>query len=464
MDLYQQLRNDIHHINHEFARLRVQAKITTKRTRIGGAQLVYYGLTLGGHTRVAEIEKMLPDLNRVFSRSRRTRSALRLDAVTMCLEAEHPAPTPLFWSPRLMERTAAHTMTLGMSYHDGDRAERIAFADYPHALVAGETNSGKTGLIRNMLTSLAYSTSPDELRVILVDLKNEDLVPFQRLPHTMTFAGTRDAAEQAIRWVWQQKEDRVAHPDRKPYRILLVIDELAQLAAIKGIMDLLGDIMSIGRSKLINVIVATQSPTEDGGMGGLMKANLPLRLIGKVSDGQSYTATRRKNAGADLLPGKGSFLKIAGPDLYRFQSFKMEDDDAKRAIALINQQWRAQKAAPVLEPVLEPHAHTLVVEPLRTILEPVLEPLRTGSRTVPEPSRTAAAPRFPLTEKRGLTPIEADEVRRLYETMSKSELCRLVYGSKNGQYMDWLNEALNANPSSADHKIIRLRPTGTGGI
>jgi len=68
---------------------------------------------------------------------------------------------------------------------------------------------------------------------------------------------------------------------------------------------------------------------------------------------------------------------------------------------------------------------------------------------------------FPLSEKRRLTSVEASKIRRLNaEGASKSELCRMAYGSKNGQYMEWINAALATDD---DSKIIRLPRTGTGG-
>jgi S-DNA-T family DNA segregation ATPase FtsK/SpoIIIE len=168
--------------------------------------------------------------------------------------------------------------------------------------VAGETGSGKTVLVRNLITSLAYATSPDELRMVLVDPKNEDLRPYADLPHVLLFAGRQEDVATAINRVAAEVDARVNNPQRKPYRLLLIVDELAQLTNINGAIKTLGSIMSIGRSKLVNCVVCTQQPTEEGGMGSMMKANVPLRLVGAVSAGQSYTATRRKNAGADMLP------------------------------------------------------------------------------------------------------------------------------------------------------------------
>jgi hypothetical protein len=171
-------------------------------------------------------------------------------------------------------------------------------------------------------------------------------------------------------------------------------------------------------------------------MGSMMKANVPLRLIGAVSAGQSYTATRRKNAGADMLPGNGAFLFIKGLELYRFQSYFMDSTDEHHAVAMIGQRWNAEPVEPV-EPVQGRTAVSLVYEPHEPHREPV----------------------FPLLDKRPLTDKEAAAVRRMAaDGASKSELCRLVYSAKSGRYLEWINEALQD-----DGKIIRLKRTGTGG-
>ena len=194
--------------------------------------------------------------------------------------------------------------------------------------------------------------------------------------------------------------------------------------------------MSIGRSKLINCVVATQSPTVEGGAGSMMKANVPLRLIGAVSAGQSYTATRRKNAGADMLPGNGAFLFIKGLELYRFQSYFMDSQDERHAVAMVGQKWDAPVQAP-------------------TELLPEVAPPCTTHAPVLAPPVAPIECQFPLSEKRALTDQEAAAVRRLAaDGMSKNWLCTHVYGAKSARYMEWINAALGGDD---DGKVIKLR-------
>lgn len=444
MDIRTQVIQDAKALHGELQRLGVDAGIDPKRCVPGGNQLAFYGLRLRGKARAADVAKVLPELERTISRSRRSRTHLRFDEMLLRFEAEHPDKQPLQWLPSIMRRTRPNSAALGVSYHDGEQVASFSFDDVPQVLVAGETGSGKTVLVRNILTSLCYATSPDELRIVLVDPKNEDLLPYRDLPHTLLFAGLPADVATAIERVTAEVQARVADPTRKPFRLLLVVDELAQLTNIAGSIKQLGDIMSIGRSKLVNCLVCTQQPTEEGGMGSMMKANVPLRLIGAVSAGQSYTATRRKGAGADMLPGNGAFLFIKGMELYRFQSYFMDGVDERHAVAMVRQRWGRRHSEP-LEPVLTGDTASLVVEPHGTTLKPVLEPPQNRIEPFVEP----------LEDKRPLTPKEAIQAQELYQAgLSKTALCKRVYGSKNGQYMEWINAALDAVD---DGKIIQLQ-------
>lgn len=438
MNLKEQIVSDAKALQAQLQRLQIGASIDPKRCTPGGDQLAFFGLKLHGKTAAADVAKALPELMRAISQSRRKRTHLRLDDIMLRLEAEHPARKPLQWLPSIMRHTKPHSAALGIAHHDGEQPVIVSLADIPQILVAGETGSGKTVLLRNFITSLAYSTSPDELKMVLVDPKNEDLRPYANLPHVVRFAGTQDAVAAALDYVAKEVQARIADPSRKPYRLLLIVDELAQLTQINGAIKTLGSIMSIGRSKLVNCVVCTQQPTEEGGMGSMMKANVPLRLIGAVSAGQSYTATRRKNAGADMLPGNGAFLFIKGLELYRFQSYFMDSLDERHAVAMVGQKWNAP-----LAPVQAPTELLPEVAPPCTTHAPVLAP--------------PVAPiecQFPLSEKRSLTDQEAAAVRRLAaDGMSKNWLCTHVYGTKSTRYMEWINAALGGD----DDKIIKLR-------
>lgn len=327
-------------LNQELRRMEIAASIDPRRCTPGGNQLAFYGVKLHGKTKAVDVAKVVGELSRVISRSRRKRTYLRFDEMLLRLETEHPERQPLQWSPRLMERCQPHTAVLGMSYYDGESKVIVSLNDVPQILVAGETGSGKTVLLRNFITSVAYNTSPSDLRMIFIDPKNEDLRPYANLPHVELFAGKPEDIEAAISRIEQEIIKRSDDHARKPYRLLIVIDELAWAIEGRDTQRRVGRIMGIGRSKLINVVACTQQPTEEGGMGAMMKANVPMRLVGAVSAGQSYTATRRRNAQADMLPPKcGAFLFIAGLDMYRFHTFLMDDDAERRAVALVCEKW-----------------------------------------------------------------------------------------------------------------------------
>jgi hypothetical protein len=342
-----------------------------------------------------------------------------------------------------------HTMLIGRSYNGKENAdETVSVADSGscHALIVGITGAGKSVLLQNMMLSLTAGTSPEELKIVIVDLKNEDMLPFRGLPHVLTFAGTKDKAIEAIRFVYDEKEKRVANAGYKPYRLVLWIDEMAQLAAMKDCAEMLGDLASIGRGKLINLVGATQHPTEKGGLGGLLKANFPVRLVGMVASGQSYVATGRPKVHADLLPGKGAFLRIQGPQVQRFQSFNIEANDVELMANHIAGMWNKGK-----QPVVT-GGYDGGRKPVITGYNGGYERLHTSEAT---PKRITGysgcqSAIFPVNIGRPLTEGEARAVRQLatsaqFDYNGKPSLNKLtlhVYGSKDPSRLNWVKEAL----------------------
>lgn len=449
-------------INKYMQHNKIRAKVDKRHSVCVETGYLSYALTLAMDERFAKVEAMQRELSTILAAARRRVGlpsdvqAIPISFPRLALELPHPQPKPLLATNAALTSAKPHTMLAGRSYIEGPYDEYILFDDTPHVLVAGSTNAGKSVLLQTMLLSLAAGTSPTDCKWVLIDLKNEDLVPFESLPHVLTFAGTKAAALDALRWVQAEKDKRVANRGYKPYRVVLVIDEMAQLAGFSEAREILGDLASIGRSKDVNVIGATQSVTKEGGMGALLKANFIVRLVGQVAPGQSQYATNRPQTHADLLPGRGAFLRCQGPHVYRFQSFFIDEKgkgEVTNMARQIGRLWGKAQREP-LEPVHDSTAVSLVCEPHEPPREPVHEPLLNRHEPQHEPG-------FPLAEKRPLTLSEALTARRLAaEGMSKSELCRHIYGAKSGRYMEWINTAMGG---ADDGKIIKLRPTGTGG-
>lgn len=464
MENKQLMASEAQLINTMFQRNGIRAKVDKRQSVCVETGYISYALTLAMDERFVKVEAMQRELSTVLGNARRRLrlpgdvQVIPVSFPRLALELPHPQPKTLSATNAALTGAEPHTMLVGRSYIEGPQDECVVFDQTPHILVAGITGAGKSVLLQTMLLSLAFGTSPSECRLVLVDLKNEDLVPFEKLPHTITFAGTKAGATDALRWVKAEKDKRVADRGYKPYRLMLVIDEMAQLAGNSEARDILGDLASIGRSKDVNLIGATQHPTKEGGLGALLKANFGCRLVGQVAPGQSQYATNRPQTHADLLPGRGAFLRCQGANVYRFQSYFVDEKERGEVSAMVRQiarLWGKMKREP-LEPVQTRMSPVLVYEPHEPHREPVHEPVLNRFEPMLEPT---LEPAFPLVDKRPLTPTEASKIRRLNaEGMSKSELCRYVYGAKSGRYMEWISGALDAG----DSKIIRLPRTGTG--
>lgn len=216
----------------------------------------------------------------------------------------------------------ACTAILGLDSAGKALLLRLTSPDVTHVLIAGMTGSGKTVLLRTALASLARRNPPASLRMVLVDPKGgRGLEPVAAFPHVLGRLVTFPAeAADALAWAVAEMERR--HQERQfPYRLIVAIDELADLAlTYPAAIDHLTRLAAMGREAGVHLIAGTQRPAASV-LSGLLKANFPVRLVGQVASAADATvATGRAGTGAEDLAGRGDFLLVAGGRVIRFQA------------------------------------------------------------------------------------------------------------------------------------------------
>ena len=224
----------------------------------------------------------------------------------------------------------------------------------PHLLIAGATGSGKSVCINVILASLLFQSTPDTLRLVLIDPKRVEMARFKGLPHLISSVIT-DVEEVvgALRWLSAEMDRRysmfasVGARDLKSYnrklasgepalpQIVVVIDELADLmlTAPEDCEPLLTRLAQLARATAIHLVVATQRPSTDV-ITGLIKANFPARIAFAVSSSIDSRVIL-DGMGAETLLGSGDLL-FQPPDAprpKRAQGALVEDEELDRLIA-----------------------------------------------------------------------------------------------------------------------------------
>lgn len=217
-------------------------------------------------------------------------------------------------------------------------AQVIDLAKMPHLLIAGTTGSGKSVCINSILISLLYKSSPQDVRVIMVDPKMVELGNYNGIPHLLIPVVTDPKkASGALSWAVSEMERRYAlfaaagvrgledynavlrqqapvqknegeaGPEPLP-RIVIVIDELADLmmVAAKEVETSICRIAQKARAAGMHLVVATQRPSTDV-ITGLMKSNIPSRIAFAVAS-QVESRIILDTTGAEKLIGKGDML------------------------------------------------------------------------------------------------------------------------------------------------------------
>jgi len=382
---------------------------------------------------------------------------------------------------------ARHPLEAGIGRDISGRSVMLNLATMPHLLIAGATGAGKSSCINSLITSVLMRSTPDQVRMILIDPKRVEMGQYEGVPHLLTAPVTdpRKAAN-ALHWAVKEMERRydllsacgfrdiggynaaydrgdlkaplgLADEDGEPatYQrlpfVLVVVDELADLmmVAARDVEDSITRLAQMARAVGIHLVVATQRPSVNI-ITGVIKANIPARLAFAVSS-LADSRVILDQPGAERLVGRGDML-LLGPSssvAQRIQGAWVDENEVRQVV----ESWVAQ-AREAAEAAADP------------VTGDPLAPVGDRSATDPTGDPTAGPAPGPVTEditadsSRPAAVSEAggddelfDEARRLVVTSQLGSTSMLqrklrVGFARAGRLMDLLEEAGVVGPST----------------
>lgn len=229
-------------------------------------------------------------------------------------------------------------------------------AKMPHLLIAGATGSGKSVCVNTIITSLLYKSSPEEVKLLLIDPKVVELAHYNGIPHLLSPVVTDPKkASNALNWAVNEMNKRyqlfaengvkdIAGYNRKcenkMHKIVIIIDELADLMMACGneVEDYICRLAQMARAAGMHLITATQRPSVDV-ITGIIKANIPSRIAFAVSS-QTDSRTILDMGGAEKLLGKGDMLyyPLGAAKPVRIQGAFISEEESEKVIDEIKAQ------------------------------------------------------------------------------------------------------------------------------
>jgi DNA segregation ATPase FtsK/SpoIIIE, S-DNA-T family len=271
-------------------------------------------------------------------------------------------------------------LTLAMGKDINGRIATADLAGMPHLLIAGSTGTGKSVAINAMIMSILYKSTPDQVRLVLVDPKRLELGNYEGVPHLYTPIITEPKlAANALRNAVREMERRLkllaakgvrnvdsynrlfddtpslfgsepSDEGRLPY-IVIIIDELADLMMLDGnnVEESITRLAQMARAVGIHLVLATQRPSVDV-ITGLIKANFPARVSFRVATKVDSRTILDAN-GAESLLGRGDllYLPAGSARVHRLHAPFVTEKE----IAAVVEFWKSQAIAQYQEHFLE---------------------------------------------------------------------------------------------------------------
>ncbi len=230
----------------------------------------------------------------------------------------------------------------------------------PHLLVAGATGSGKSVCINTIINSLLYKSTPDEVKLLLIDPKVVELAHYNGIPHLLSPVVTDPKkAANALNWAVAEMNKRYKSfaelgvkditsynekSETKLPKIVIIIDELADLmmACANEVEDYICRLAQMARAAGMHLIIATQRPSVDV-ITGVIKANVPSRIAFAVSS-QTDSRTILDMGGAEKLLGKGDmlFYPLGAAKPIRLQGAYISEEDSDKVIDFVKSQVKEE--------------------------------------------------------------------------------------------------------------------------
>jgi DNA segregation ATPase FtsK/SpoIIIE, S-DNA-T family len=305
-----------------------------------GPRLVRFFLDPAPHTRFTAIKRLADDLALAMRVSN-----LSVDrneqGVVLSFANPNPKPVELLALLDEVQPIPSATALLGLTDAGVPLLARLSAPEVAHVLVAGTTGSGKSVLLRAMATSLLLTNPPETLRLLCIDPKGRTFGPLAGAAHlvrpTITAPAEAHEALHSLLRTMEHRDRRHEQPGTPATpRIIVFVDELADLLMAGGeaVTTTLTRLVQRGREAGIHLVAATQHPAA-AILGSVMRANFPLRLVGRVAAAQdARVATGRGGTDAHLLHGRGDFIAVSGGDQpIRFQVANITDRDITTEMA-----------------------------------------------------------------------------------------------------------------------------------